>query len=120
MPIYVTRRPQRKALFLPMEGRPDKPALLFIIPETVSKGQLDELIRKQLELQGVTGESEAQTVVNKAEMAYERNVKIGEAKKETRRLMQIRANGGKLMQRGFRKWSQAFYGAVDQRRKNTP
>jgi len=60
----------------------------------------------------VTNEAEIQAVVERAEMDSEIRLKVYQARQEVRRLMAIRATGGKLMQMGFRKWKQAFYPAV--------
>ena len=102
MPIYVARRNQRKGLYLKNQN------LMFYLPE-MSPAQLDEMIRKQLEKLGITKESDVQAVIDKAEKDYESRVKVDEATREIRRLMQLRADGAKLMQRGFRKWVPAFF-----------
>ena len=111
--LYVARRKQRKGFYLPMGGTVENPSLMFYLPERegrqVSAGQLDELIRAQLEKVGITKESDVQDIINKAEEDYELRIKVEEVKKELRRLMDIRAKGGKLMSTGFRKWKQAFY-----------
>ena len=106
--LYVARRPQRRGLLLPMQGSKVNPSLLFPL-DSVEPGELDELIRAILEKQGVRNEAEIQTIVEKAEQDSEIRIKVAEAKAEVRRLMKIRAAGGKLMQVGFRKWKQAFY-----------
>jgi len=109
--LYVARRNERKGLYI--QGTGENPSLIFFLPERgdrqVSAGQLDELIRSQLEKVGITKESDVQAVVAKAEEDYELRVKVEEAKKELRRLMDIRAKGGKLMSVGRGKWAQAFY-----------
>ena len=111
--LYVARRKQRQGLYIPMEGIEKSPGLVFFLPETegrqIGSSQLDEMIRKQLELVGITKESDVQAVVEKAETDYETRIKVEEAKVELRRLMKIKAEGGKLMQVGHRKWKQAFY-----------
>ena len=113
--LYVARRKERKGLYIPMGGTAENPGLVFFLPEKgvlperqISSGQLDEMIRKQLELVGITKESDVQAVVEKAEEDYEYRVKVEEVKKEVKRLMDIRAQGGKLMRVGG-KWKQAFY-----------
>lgn len=73
---------------------------------------MDELVRAELEKQGVSKESDVQSIMDKAEADYEDRVKVAEAQKEVRRLLAIRAEGGKLMSAGFRKWRQAFYPAI--------
>ena len=114
--LYVARRKRRHGFYIPMDGTPDNPSLMFFLPqgkgEEVSKSQLDELIRSQLEKVGITKESDIQDIINKAENDYELRVKVEEVKKEIRRLMAIRAEGGKLMSSGFRKWRQAFYPSI--------
>ena len=111
--LYVARRKQRKGFYLPMGGTVENPSLMFYLPERegrqVSENQLDELIRAQLEKVGITKESDVQAVINKAEEDYELRVKVDEAKKELRRLMDIKLKGGKLMSVGHKKWRQAFY-----------
>ena len=111
--LYVARRKQRQGLYLPMKGTEENPSLMFYLPEKegrqVSAGQLDELIRSQLEKVGITKESDVQAIVKKAEEDYELRIKVEETKKELRRLLAIRAEGGKLMSVGNKKWKQAFY-----------
>ena len=114
--LYVARRNTRKGLHIPMGGTADNPGLVFFLPEKgglpeqqIGKSQLDELIRSQLERVGITKESDVQAVMERAEQDYEYGVKVDEAKKELRRLMEIRAKGGKLMSVGNRRWAQAFY-----------
>jgi len=106
--LYVARRPQRQGLLLPMEGTKEKPRLVFFLPKT-DRSHLDELIRKQLESQGVTRESDIQAIIDKAEEAYEQRVKTHEAHLEIRRLMQLKANGAKLISAGPKKWREAFF-----------
>lgn len=114
--LYVARRLQRGALLLPMGATHQNPSLLFMLP-TMSTQQLDEMIRKQLEKQGVTKENEIQNVVEEAEKQYEHRVKVVEAQREVRRLMKIRAVGGSLMQVGWRRWKQVFYPAIKRFKK---
>ena len=109
--LYIARRPARVALRLGMAGTRANPSLLFPL-YGVDRGELDELIRAILTKGGVTDEAEVQAIVDKAETDAEVRLKVSEAKAEVRRLMKIRAAGGKLMQRGFRKWCQAFYPAT--------
>lgn len=110
--LFVARRKERKGLYIPMEGTAENPGLVFFLPERdgqqISRGQLDQLIRSQLEKVGITKESEVQAVVTKAEEDYELRVKVEEVKKELKRLMEIRERGGKLMRTG-KGWKQAFY-----------
>ena len=111
--LFVARRKQRKGLLLPMEGTEKNPSLIFFLPEKngkqVDPSYLDELIRAQLAKVGITKESDVQAIVAKAEEDYEFKVKVEEAKKEVRRLMELRAQGAKLMSVGYRKWKQVFY-----------
>ena len=114
--IYIARRKQRAGLLLPMAGTPANPSLIFNLPEKgvekerqIDSSYLDELIRIQLGKVGITKESDVQAVVEKAEQDYEYRVKLEEIKKELRRLMDLRAEGKKLMQRGFRRWKEVYY-----------
>mgnify|MGYP001578006855 CR=1 FL=1 len=112
--LFVVRRTQRGALFLPMQQTQKNPGLIFpLVP--VDRAQLDQQIRQQLEKQGITGEGEVQSIVDSAEKQYEQRVKVTEAKREIRRLMNIRRAGGKLMQVGFRKWRRVFYRPIKRR-----
>ena len=109
--LYIARRPQRRGLLLSMGGSKANPSLLFPL-DGVERGELDELIRAILAKGGVTAEAEIQAIVEKAERDSEIRIKVAEAKAEVRRLMKIRAAGGRLIQMGFRKWKQAFYPAI--------
>jgi len=107
--LVVARRPKRRGLLVARGlGTKKNPMLLFPL-DGVDPGELDELIRAILEKQGVTEESEIQAIIEKAEQDSEIRIKVAETKAEVRRLMAIRARGGKLMQRGFRRWVQVFY-----------
>ena len=106
--ILIARRQNRRGLLIPRKGNRKTPNLLFPL-DGVDPGELDELIRAILEKQGVTEESEIQAIIEKAEQDSEIRIKVAETKAEVRRLMAIRARGGKLMQRGFRRWVQVFY-----------
>jgi hypothetical protein len=114
--IWIARRPQRKALYLEMEGTKKKPNLMFFLPENqknqMSQLQLDQLVRSELEKQGITKEVEVNALIDKAEKNYESRRKVEEAQTELKRLMAIKLGGGKLMQVGFRKWKQVFYPGV--------
>ena len=99
-----------------MAGTPQNPSLIFNLPEKgvekerqIDSNELDNQIRIQLEKVGITKESDVQAVVDKAEQDYEYRVKLEEIKKELRRLMELRAEGKKLMQVGFRKWREVYY-----------
>jgi hypothetical protein len=107
MQIYVAKK-KRKALYLPMGGTKDNPSLMFFTPGA-SKGQVDEMVRKQLEKQGITNPSKINLILNQAEVDYEKRRKIIEAQTELKRLMELKRLGVKLMQRGFRKWVPASF-----------
>ncbi len=109
--LYVVQRVERKALYLPMGGTVEKPGLLFWLPKA-DPGHVEDLIRAQLARQGITNESEVHAIIERAEKEYEMRIKVAQAKKEARRLMGIRAAGGKLMSVGFRKWKQVFHPAI--------
>ena len=102
--ILIARRPKRRGLLLPRKGK----SLLFPL-DGVDRGELDELIRAILAKQGVTNEAEIQAIVEIAERDSEIRIKIAEARAELRRLLEFRKQGATLMQRGYRKWVQAFY-----------
>ena len=106
--LYIDRRPQRRGLLIPMKGSRANPHLLFPLAYT-DRSELDDLVRAILAKGGITNEAEVQAIVERAERDSEIRIKIAEARAEVRRLMKIRAMGGKLMQVGFRKWKQAFY-----------
>ena len=116
--LFVARRVQRKGLLLKMDGTPQNPSLMFVLNRKLGRGELDELVRAQLATQGITKDSAVETIIEKAEEAYERRVKTQETIKELKRLMAIRASGGKLMQVGFRKWKQVFHSATKEFKKD--
>ena len=111
--LLIARRKQRQGLYLPMGGTKGNPSLMFFLPEPrgkqVDPSYLDEQIRAQLQKVGITKESDVQSIIDKAEEDYEFRLKVEEVKKEVKRLMDIRAKGGKLMSFGKGKWKQAFY-----------
>jgi hypothetical protein len=98
---------------LQTQGTKANPNLLFFLPK-MEDLQLDQLVRKELAKQGITKESEVNSVIEQAEAQYEHRQKVEEARKEIRRLMAIKAEGGtkRLKQVGFRKWQEAFYPSV--------
>lgn len=106
--LQVVRRPNRRALLLPMGMSKSNPSLLFPL-DGVDKSELDELIRAILAKQGVTDEREVQAVVEKAEQDSEVRIKVLEARKELRRLMSIKSRGISLIQKGFRRWQECFF-----------
>ena len=106
--LYVARRKSRRGLLLSMNGSRENPNLLFPL-DGVERSELNELIRAILAKQGVTDEAEIQAVVERAENDSEIRIKIAEVKKEVKRLMGFRAQGLKLMQRGYRRWAPAFF-----------
>lgn len=105
--IYVARRAKRKGLHLQMSGTRENPNLMFVLPN--DRSELDNLVRGILAKQGITKESEVQTIIDRAEMQAEERIKVNEAIKEISRLMAIKEAGGKLISMGRRKWAQAFY-----------
>ena len=111
--IWIARRTttSRQALLLPGQGTKDSPNLMFFLPG-MDEHQLDQLVRRELEKQGVTKEAEVHAAVEQAESEYERRRKVDEARTEVRRLMALKAGGATLMQVGNRKWKQAFYPSV--------
>src|SRR3989304_5051921 len=106
----IARPSKRQALFI-AQGQVGKKALIVPLYK-IEKGELDQLVRGILAKGGVTEESEVQTVIEKVEESYEARIHVAEARAEVRRLMKIRAAGGKLMQSGYRKWKQVFYPAI--------
>src|SRR3990167_831533 len=109
--LLIARRPQRKGLLVEMRGTKANPNLLFPL-YGIEPGELDDLVRAIIAKGGVTEESEVQAIIEKAEQDAEVRIKVAEAKAEVRRLMKIRAMGGKLMQVGFRKWKQVFHPTI--------
>ncbi len=110
--IYVARRVMRKAVFFPMQGTKQNPSLIFPMTAKTEMGEMDELVRRILEKRHITNEKEVQALVANAEQGYEDRRHLQEARKELHRLMDIKAKGGKLMQKGFRQWKQVFYRPV--------
>lgn len=82
------------------------PSLIFPLAQT-DNSELDELVKATLEKQGRLGE--VNKLMEQAELDYENRIKVAEARQELRRLMGMRGEGMKLMQRGFRKWQQVSY-----------
>ena len=109
--LYVARRTPRKGLLLPVSTPADNSDLMFFLPK-VDRAELDEIIRANLAKRGITEESVVQTIIDKAETLYEEKIKVAEVTREVKRLMGLRGNGAKLMQRGYRKWKQVVYPAV--------
>jgi len=106
--LYIARRALRRGLLLPQGMNKANPGLIFPL-DGVGRSELDELARASLQKQGITSEADVQAVIENAEADYEKRIKVGEARKELRRLMALRAEGAKLMQVGFRRWKQVFY-----------
>ena len=109
--LYVVRRPKRVGLFLETEGTGKNPHLMFFLPG-MSRGQLDQKAREELAKQGITKEADVNKIMETAEKRYETRLKIDEVNAEFNRLMEIRRNGGKIMQMGHRKWKQVFHPAI--------
>lgn len=106
--LNVQRYAKRKGLYLPMNQNSQSPSLLFPLLRKTDWGELEELVRIELEKQGITNESEVQKIVDEAEKEYEKRIKVEEARREIRRLMALKAKGAKLMQVGYKKWKQVF------------
>ena len=117
MRIWIARRPSRLGYYLPMQGTIANPALIVPLTKHLENNEIDELVRENLEKQGITSESEVKSVTDAAEAAYEQRVKVGESQWELRRLMGLRKEGKSLMQSGFRKWRETFYPAVSKIQK---
>ena len=105
--IWIARRPQRKGLLVPTAGTKIDPSLIVPL-EGTDQSELDELVRAELEKQGVTKESDVQAIVQKAEEDYEKRIKVYEAERELRRLMALKAEGKTLMSVGHKKWKERF------------
>lgn len=107
--LYVVRRPQRQAIMLPGQMTKANPSVIIPLYKT-ERQELDDLVRAIAEKQGQS--SQVESLVEQAEEGYENRLKISEARKELRRLMELRRNGNSLMQVGFRKWRAAWFPAV--------
>lgn len=107
--LYVARRPNRIGLSIPMNQVSDSPNLLFPLLKKTDPGLLEEQIRIELEKLGVTKESDVQAVFEKAETDFEFRIKVAEARKEIKRLMDLRREGKKLMSVGNKKWKEVWY-----------
>ena len=107
--IFVARRAKRKGFYLPLMGTKENPNLMFPLSRKSDRSELDNLVRGILDKQGITKESDVQSLVDKAELASEERIKVNEAIKEIKRLMALKAGGAKLMQMGHKKWKEAFY-----------
>ena len=98
----------RLGLYVPLGQTKNSPSL--VVPfYKMERSELDEIVRAALEEQGITEESEVQAIIDEAETQYEERRKVEETRVELRRLMEIKRQGGKLMQMGYRKWKQVFY-----------
>ena len=109
MTLYVARKVERKGLVMPFGGTKSSPSAIIPFSQNMEKSELDELVRAVLAKRGLTKESDVTQAVEESEEAYENRVKVWEAQVEVRRLMALRAQGNKLMQKGYRKWAPAFY-----------
>ena len=112
--IYIARRANRIGYYLPMEGTINNPSVVFPLTPHQENEELDELVRRVLEKQGVSGEREVQRIAEKAEEEYEKRVKVAEARRELHRLMDLKKEGKKLMQVGNKKWKEVYYPARKQ------
>ena len=111
--LYVMRRPKRVGLLVKGPKTSQNLDLMLFLPG-MSPGQLDQKLREELAKQGVTKESNVHAILEKAEKEYEQRLLINDVNTEFNRLMEIRRNGGKIMQKGYRKWVQVFHPAVKQ------
>jgi len=103
----------RLGLYVPLGQTKNSPSL--VVPfYKMERSELDDIVRLELSKQGITDETEVQTICDEAETQYEQRRKTHEASMELRRLMEIRAGGGKLMSVGHKKWVQVFHPAVKQ------
>ncbi|KKN60861.1 hypothetical protein LCGC14_0527320 [marine sediment metagenome] len=106
--LSFQRDSERLGLYIPLGQTKDSPSL--VVPfYKMERSELDDIVRLELSKQGITDEAYVQSVCDAAEEDYEKRRKVEEARKELRRLMGIRAQGGKLMSVGHKKWRQAFY-----------
>jgi hypothetical protein len=105
--LYIAQKKPRKYLWLPMSGSRDNPMTLVPL-EGLERSEVDHLVRGQLDKRGLS-QKEVETHVEAAEEDYEKRAKVLEASKETKRLLEERAKGNKLMQVGHKKWKVAFY-----------
>ncbi|KKM23387.1 hypothetical protein LCGC14_1615750 [marine sediment metagenome] len=106
--LAFQRDDHRLGLYVPLGQTKESPSL--VVPfYKMERSELDDIVRLELSKQGITDESQVQAICDEAEAQYEQRRKVAEASKELRRLMEIRARGGKLMSVGPKKWRQAFY-----------
>jgi hypothetical protein len=111
--LYVARRKQREGLYIPMAGDGKNPNLMFFLPK-MDNGQLDQYVRSELSKQGITDEATVNAIIEEAEKQYERRIKVKEAERTIKKLMDIKLEGGtkRLMQSGDRQWKEAWYPGV--------
>lgn len=110
--LHVARRPGRRGLVIPLGGTRANPNVLIPL-DGVEKSELDELIRAILAKGGITDEATVHAVIAKAESDSEVRAKVYEARREVRRLLDLRfKKGATLMQRGYRRWKEVFYPAT--------
>ena len=107
--IWIARRKEREALLLPTLGTRKKPWIIIPLNDKLERSELDELVRGQLEKQGVSSESAVHNMVEKAEQRYEQRIKTKESSERLNQYLEWRKQGLKLMQVAFRKWAPVFY-----------
>lgn len=106
--LTFQRDDHRFGLYVPLGQTRESPSL--VVPfYKMERSELDDIVRLELAKQGITDEATVQSVCDAAEEDYEKRRKVEEARQELRRLMAIRARGGKLMSVGHKKWAQVFY-----------
>lgn len=106
--LAFSRDSKRKGLYVPLGQTKESPSL--VVPfYKMERSELDHIVRANLAEQGITDESTVQAVIDEAETQYEQRRKVDEARKELKRLMDLRRQGAKLMSVGNKKWKQAFY-----------
>ena len=95
--IYIVRRPQRQALFLPLGGTRANPNTIIMLKGT-EPSELDELVRGVCAKRGLNQDD----VIAKAEAAYEQRCKTQEASMELHRRIKEQAEFVKLRWGGLR------------------
>ncbi len=106
--LTFQRDDHRLGLYVPLGQTKESPSL--VVPfYKMERSELDDIVRLELSKQGITDEAAVQAICDEAETQYEERRKVEEARQELKRLMEIRARGGKLMSVGNKKWAQVFY-----------
>ncbi len=98
----------RLGLYVPLGQTKENPSI--VVPfYKMERSELDDIVRLELSKQGITDESTVQAICDEAETQYESRRKVEEARKELRRLMELKKQGKKLMSVGGKKWKEVFY-----------